>query len=83
MNSSRQITLYSMPTCPYCVKAKMVLAKAKISYQEVNVRIDDDEMWDMLEKRSGLDTVPQLYEGEISIGGLPEIEKWIKVRGGK
>ena len=34
------ITIYTTPTCPYCLAAKALLKKKGLSYEEINVQSD-------------------------------------------
>jgi glutaredoxin 3 len=50
----KEITIYSTPTCPYCVMAKRYLDDHKISYKEVDVSQDQKAAKDMQEKSGQL-----------------------------
>ena len=64
-----QITIYSTPVCPYCVRAKDLLKSKGQTYTEVDVS-DDDERARMIEKAGGQRTVPQISIGDKHIGGF-------------
>ena len=65
---SKKVTVYSTPTCPYCVRAKQFLKDNSIEYDDINVAVDHQKAQEMVEK-SGQMGVPVIdIEGEIIIG---------------
>jgi glutaredoxin 3 len=56
------ITLYSKPSCPYCVQAKNFLDQHGLAYTAVDVTQDAAALRFIKEER-GHTTVPQLYVG--------------------
>jgi glutaredoxin 3 len=70
---STQVTVYTMESCPYCLRAKELLKRRGIPFKEVLVPMDDDAQWDALEKKSGLKTMPQIFAGDRLVGGYTEL----------
>jgi len=68
-----KVTVYTMEFCPYCVRAKALLKERGIPFQEVMVDDEDDAQWDELFKKSGLKTMPQIFNGEKVIGGYNDL----------
>ena len=66
------ITVYSTPVCPYCVRAKNLLKQKGASYQEVDVS-DDEARSKMIDLAGGQRTVPQIFIGEKHIGGFDDL----------
>ena len=64
-----------MKTCPYCISAKRLLDSRNVPFEEILVDYDDDAMWEAMEKRSGMKTVPQIYHNDQLIGGFPELQR--------
>ncbi|TMB00685.1 MAG: glutaredoxin 3, partial [Deltaproteobacteria bacterium] len=60
------------PYCPYCVRAKRLLERKGVSYQEIDVA-GDDEARIALEERTGRRTVPQIFIGEDHVGGSDDL----------
>jgi glutaredoxin-like YruB-family protein len=66
--SQPKITVYSTPTCPYCVMAKRYLSEKGIAYEDVNVAEDQKRAFEMLTK-SGQMGVPVLdIGGQVIVG---------------
>ncbi len=75
------VTVYTMDHCPYCERAKALLTQKGVPYKEVRVPMDDDAQWDALEKRSGLKTMPQIFNGEALIGGYNDLAALDRAKG--
>lgn len=76
-NSSQQrvlsdVVMYSTQFCPYCVAAKQLLHNKGIEYREIDVSYDPDERKKMQE-RSQRRTVPQIFAGDMHIGGYTDL----------
>lgn len=67
-----EVIIYTTQTCPYCVKAKMLLKKKGIKYKEIDAS-DDAIREDMIKKSAGKRTVPQIFIGEKHIGGCDDL----------
>jgi glutaredoxin 3 len=73
MAQNEKVKVYTMESCPYCVRAKQLLTQRKIPFQEVLVPMDDDQQWDDLYKLSGMRTMPQIFAGDRLIGGYSDL----------
>jgi len=69
----KPIKIYTTQTCPYCQRAKRLLQKKNVPYEEIDVSRDDDARMQLME-RTGLRTVPQIFIGERLIGGSDELQ---------
>jgi glutaredoxin 3 len=67
-----EVTIYSTNSCPYCVRAKMLLKKKNISYTEIDVT-DGDARAKMMERTGGARSVPQIFIGDTHIGGSDDL----------
>jgi len=67
------VVIYTMTTCPYCVAAKKLLKKKGVAFEEVNLDEQPDR-WEECEKRSGLQTVPQIFFGARHVGGCEDLQ---------
>ncbi|MEN9722826.1 MAG: hypothetical protein RJB38_812 [Pseudomonadota bacterium] len=70
---AKSVVVYTMNYCPYCERAKALLQRKGIAFQEVRLSEDDDAAWDALEKRSGMKTMPQIFADDHLIGGYTEL----------
>ncbi|MFP4442811.1 MAG: glutaredoxin domain-containing protein [Spirochaetia bacterium] len=73
------VSIYTTPSCGYCVKAKEYLKQNNISFSEYNVAQDMRKAEEMV-KKSGQMGVPVLdVNGRIIIGfNQPEIDKALR-----
>jgi len=68
-----RITVYTTSYCPYCVRAKALLTRKGIAFEEIPVDGDDARrLW--LVEQTGQRTVPQVFAGERSLGGFSDLD---------
>ncbi len=70
---SSKVLIYTMTICPYCIAAKKLLKKKGVAFEEVNLD-QHPERWAECEKRSGRETVPQIFFGDRHIGGCDDLD---------
>ena len=68
-----KVRIYTTPICPYCVRAKALLTRKGVPYEEIDIFMDDDARRFMQEKSCGAQTVPQIFIGETHVGGCEEL----------
>ncbi|MBS1992285.1 MAG: glutaredoxin 3 [Cyanobacteria bacterium SZAS LIN-2] len=68
-----QVTVYSGPNCPYCTKAKALLQKKAVAFEEFNVKEDQARLEEMLERSGGRRTIPQIFINGRHIGGCDDL----------
>jgi len=66
------ITIYSTAMCPYCVRAKMLLQRKGMSWDEKRIDQDHSLVNEMLQ-RSRRRTVPQIFINEHHVGGYDDM----------
>ena len=69
----QQVVLYTTPICGYCARAKALLDSKGISYTEINVMLNPDKRAEMEERSHGGRTVPQIFIGDVHIGGSDDL----------
>jgi glutaredoxin 3 len=69
----KPVTIYTTPICPYCVRAKSLLGKKGVAYEEVDVMMDCKARDAMLAKSGGARTVPQIFIGDTHVGGCDDL----------
>lgn len=68
------VTMYTTEICPYCIRAKQLLsARGVTNIQEIRVDQNPDERVRMMEI-TGQRTVPQIFIGDIHVGGCTDLE---------
>jgi glutaredoxin-like YruB-family protein len=64
----KNITVYSTPTCPFCIRAKQFLKDNNVQFKDVDVSSDQVKAQEMIE-RSGQMGVPVIdIDGTIVVG---------------
>lgn len=74
-----EVKVYSTKTCPWCVRVKEFLKEKGVSFEEVDVGVDQKAAKEMMEK-SGQMGVPQIeINGKMIVGfNQAAIEKALK-----
>jgi glutaredoxin 3 len=67
-----KVIMYSSRYCPFCVRAKALLKRKKASVEELLVDGDANKRREMMTK-SGRHTVPQIWIGDLHVGGCDEL----------
>lgn len=67
------VVLYTTGLCPYCYRAKKLLDRKGVSYEEIDVMFTAGKRDEMIQ-RSGRRTVPQIFIGETHVGGFDDME---------
>lgn len=70
-----EIKVYTKKNCNWCLMMKNELKKNNISYKEQLVSVEDFESF---KKQHGVETVPQLYDGDELIGGYTKVAELLK-----
>ena len=66
------IIIYSTSYCPYCVRAKDLLARKGLTFTEILVDEDEQKREEMIAKTNRM-TVPQIFIGEQHVGGYDDL----------
>ncbi|MSW53180.1 MAG: glutaredoxin, partial [Actinobacteria bacterium] len=66
------ITVYTTNACPFCVRAKALLDKRGLPYEEVNLGRDPETRAELAQK-TGMMTFPQILIDEQLVGGFDEL----------
>jgi len=67
-----QVTIYTKPYCPYCVRAVSLLEKKGVAFTEIEAAFDPEKRQEMMQ-RSGRATFPQIFIGDRHIGGCDDM----------
>lgn len=66
------IEMYLKQWCPYCARAKQLLAAKGQEWTEIDLEAEPERRAEMVE-RSGRRTVPQIFVGGRHVGGFDEL----------
>ena len=66
------IQIYTWSNCPYCVRAKDLLKRKGLAFEEIDLDGREDEL-KALRDRTGMRTVPQIFIGGQLVGGFSEL----------
>ena len=69
----KNVTVYMGPRCNFCDAAKRLLKRNNISYNEINIALDEVKREEMLKKSNGKRTIPQIFIEEYHVGGYEEL----------
>ena len=75
------VTVFSRPGCPFCVRAKGLLNDAGIEFEELVLNRDYTD--NTLRAVANATTYPQVFIGGEHIGGSDDLEKWLESRTAK
>jgi glutaredoxin 3 len=70
----KPVKIYTTTYCGYCVRAKDLLTRKGVKYEELDVTGDDD-MRSKLVELSGQRTVPQIWIGDTHVGGYSDLAR--------
>lgn len=68
----KTVTLYTTSWCPYCHRAKALLERKGVLFDEIDVTMDRKRR-DAMEEKAGRSSVPQIWIGEAHVGGSDEL----------
>jgi glutaredoxin 3 len=67
------VTIYTTRSCVFCLRAKDYLRSRGVTYEEVDVTGDDVARARLVERSSGRRTVPQIFVGDVHVGGYTDL----------
>lgn len=71
---STDIIIYTKANCHYCDKAKSLLSNKGLTYREIRVDLEPDQLAEMI-KRSQRRTMPQIFINDQPVGGFDDLAK--------
>ena len=65
--------MYSTEFCPFCQRAEMLLKSRGVSeIEKIRIDLEPARRAEMM-KKTGRRTVPQIYIGEVHVGGFDDL----------
>ena len=66
------VTMYTTSWCPYCSRARALLKRKSVSFEDIDIEEQPAKRAEML-NRSGRRTVPQIFIGDQHVGGCDDL----------
>ena len=67
------VEIYTKMFCPYCARAKRLLADKGVDYVEYEISSGGEKRQEMLQRANGRTTVPQIFINGRHIGGSDDL----------
>jgi glutaredoxin 3 len=67
------VDIYTKPYCPYCSDAKDLLRAKGVEFNEIVANRDPALRAEMIQRSNGGMTYPQIFIGEVHVGGCDEL----------
>lgn len=69
----KPVEIYTSPLCGFCHAAKRLLMQKGVDFSEVDILADPDRKPEMIERANGSRTVPQIFVGDMHLGGCDDL----------
>jgi glutaredoxin 3 len=70
--SQPRILMYATGWCPYCQRARNLLAGKNLKVEEIDIE-SDPALREEMKARSGRTSVPQIFVGSTHVGGCDDL----------
>lgn len=67
------VEIYTTRYCPYCVSAKALLKRKKVTFTEIDLAGNWERRDEMIQRANGRVTVPQIFIGKVHVGGSDDL----------
>jgi glutaredoxin 3 len=67
------VEVYTKSFCPYCWRAKALLDEKGVAYEEIAIEFGAAARAIMIERAKGRSTVPQIFIGDVHVGGCDDL----------
>ena len=68
-----KVEIYTKAFCPYCVRAKQLLAEKGVAFEEYDITLGGPRRQEMIQRANGRSTVPQVFIDDRHIGGSDDL----------
>jgi len=68
-----RIDIYTKFACPFCVRAKRLLSEKGAAFNEYDITMGGPKRAEMLARAPYAMTVPQIFIGEVHVGGSDDL----------
>jgi glutaredoxin 3 len=71
--STADVVMYSTNWCGYCQRARNLFERKGVAVREIKLDDEPDQRPLMLQRTGGQRSVPQIFIGELHVGGYDEL----------
>lgn len=68
-----KVEMYTKATCPYCIRAKMLLERKGAEVSEIVLDFGGEKRQEMVQRAGGRMTVPQIFINGRHVGGCDDL----------
>jgi len=68
-----KVELYSTMWCGYCARARALLQKKGVTFEEIDIEADGAKRDEMIKRSGGRMTVPQIFIDDTHVGGSDDL----------
>jgi glutaredoxin 3 len=68
-----KVEIYTKFGCPYCVRAKKLLAAKGATFEEYDITLGGPQRAEMIDRAGGRTTVPQIFIDGHHVGGSDDL----------
>ena len=69
----KPVEIYTSPLCGFCHAAKRLLTQKGVEFSEIDVFRNPDRKPEMIKRAQGSRTVPQIFVGDLHVGGCDDL----------
>ena len=73
MGEKNPVTIYGDEFCAYCAAARMLFTRKGIRFDDIIVSRDPARFDEMQARSGGRRTVPQIFVGDVHVGGFDDV----------
>lgn len=71
--SQPKVDIYTKFTCGFCHRAKNLLSSKGVEFNEFDITMGGPKREEMLQRAPGARTVPQIFVGDVHVGGSDDL----------
>jgi len=68
-----KVEIYSTMWCGYCARARALLQKKGVAFEDIDVEVDTSKRDEMIKRAGGRMTVPQIFIDGVHVGGSDDL----------
>lgn len=69
----KSVDIYTSPLCGFCHAAKRLLSQKGVNFSEIDIAAQPQKRAEMMQRANGGRTVPQIFVGDVHVGGYDEL----------